>query len=168
MAKANCKPTIAKLPPVAAIARKRQALARAAFVSNEDTSDEDFETLSTDPPMFSDEQMYALEAKYAEERGVTRRVLLAAGTRSVEELSAACVADPEAFMDAFECGVEYLQREKQFMEELLTPVARRLMFCLCEVDWTAAEAPFDQDRFLEACSGLNPANWEFGNEIVPE
>ena len=118
-------------------------------------TDEVFENLSKSAPMISYEQMYALE-KRCQEDGVDRRTLLTVMTQSGEQLYANCAKEPEAFFEALEHGADYLERQREFNEDFLTPAATRLMLALCaEVDWTAEDAPFSQEAFLSTCRKLN-------------
>ena len=75
--------------------------------------------------------------------------------QSFEELSTGCAKAPEEFFEAFECGVDYIERQREFAELFLIPAARRFMLALCEVDWSAEDAPFSQEAFLSTCRKLN-------------
>ena len=103
-------------------------------------TDEDLENLSKGGPLATPEAVEALEKGFAE-LGISRRTLLATMPQSFEELSSCCAKEPEAFFEAFECGVDYIERQREFAELFLMPAARRFMLALCEVDWSAEDAP---------------------------
>ena len=104
--------------------------------------------------VLSSKEGEALEKSFAE-LGIGRRTLLVTLAQSYEELSACCAKEPEAFFEAFECGVECLARQREFAEVFLIPAARRFMLALCEVDWSTKDAPFSQEAFLNTCRRLD-------------
>ena len=112
------------------------------------------EELAKLPAALTLDQVEQIDKKWQEEQGINRRVLLTLLTHDGEGLAKAALDEPAAIFDAFECGVNYLNRLKDLVE-LMQASSMRLMIGLCAVDWRAEDSPFTQEQYWAVCSQLH-------------
>ena len=115
-------------------------------------------------PALTKDQMYNIEKRYQEDTGVDRRILLGVLTRSGKELAASAVEDPETVFEMFECGVDYIEHQRDFLK-MLDAAGYRLMIALSALDESAKDAPFGEEQYGSLVDRLMVATPETCEEV---